>query len=113
MMLSSLMVLPPAMMLSLMLPLMPQRCPVRTRCPRAALPVDPLRGIDLQRRLGELTFAEVTSQKRDAEAVLRGEVASTSSSPDAVTVGLFYGQVSMTGSNRRPGVLIRVSATQQ
>ena len=60
--------------------------------PRAALPIDGIGGISLERQLGELKFAEVTSVGRDAEDLVAGRAA-TSVGEQQVSVGLFYGQL--------------------
>ena len=67
------------------------------RCSRIAaqLPIElqPDRNaVDLQRKLGEGSFAEVTAGSTDADAVLGGR-ALTSVSSARVQVGLFYGQL--------------------
>jgi len=57
-----------------------------------ALPVDDMGGFELQRKLGEGSFAEVTSGSSDVDAVLRGG-GSASVSSARVRVGLFYGEL--------------------
>ena len=73
----------------------PQRTPQTAvlRCGRIAaqLPIE-LRGVDLQRKLGEGSFAEVTAGSTDVDAVLNGR-GLTSVSSARVQVGLFYGQL--------------------
>ena len=53
-----------------------------------SLPIDDLGGFDLQRKLGEGSFAEVTAGSTDAESVLSGRGATSLSAP-RVQVGLF------------------------
>jgi hypothetical protein len=67
-----------------------QRVHPRARGPHLRLeaPIDGLKGIDMQRRLGELTFAEISSSAGDAAA---GISARATVGPGAAVVGLFYG----------------------
>lgn len=74
---------------TLLLSLAPRSPPPRL----ALLPEDDIGGISLERQLGELTFAEVSSTSRDAEAVLAGAASPTRVGPQQVSVGLYYGQL--------------------
>jgi hypothetical protein len=82
------------------------------RClpPRASIvPIDGL-GMAPQRQLGELTFSEVTSFERDAEAVVRGASA-MDVGPEQAVVGLFYGELT-SGDSRGARVLIKAYSSE-
>ena len=64
----------------------------RTSHLRAAAPIDGLKGIDLQRKLGEGSFSEVIAGDGSAAGVLSGRSAARASAV-RVQVGLFYGQL--------------------
>lgn len=61
------------------------------RRPVMRAPIDGLQGVDMQRRLGELTFSELTS-----ELPVLGSITPPRASlePGAAVVGLYYGQLS-------------------
>jgi len=89
----------------------PQRTPVPhvVRCGRIAaqLPIElRQRSVDLQRKLGEGSFAEVTAGSTDVDAVIGGR-ALTSVSSARVQVGLFYGQLT---SGEAAGTRVLVKA---
>ena len=65
----------------------------RAPSPRLAQPIDGLKGMDLQRQLGELSFSEVTSERPDSDSIVAGAAPSTTVTPEAVRIGLFYGQL--------------------
>ena len=88
-----------------------QRTPVPhvVRCGRIAaqLPIElRQRSVDLQRKLGEGSFAEVTAGSTDVDAVMSGR-ALTSVSSARVNVGLFYGQLT---SGEAAGTRVLVKA---
>ena len=75
-------------------------------------PTDGLVGVDIQRRLGEITFSELTSTLPDRETILSGGAPQASLSPGAVVVGLCYGQLTR-GSAAGTRVLIKAYSSQE
>ena len=103
-----------AMLLSLSLLLAPRAPPIPLRAgiPHANLnlPIDGVKGVDMTVQLGALTFSEVTSVGRDAEEIMSGKLG-TSVGPEAVTVGLYYGELT-TGDAKGTRVLIKAYSSE-
>lgn len=77
------------------------------------VPIDGLLGVDMQRRLGEITFSELVSSMPDRESVLSGKGAAKASvGPGAVVVGLFFGQLSR-GAAAGTRVLIKAYSSEE